>query len=98
MRRALIVAAALAALVAVPTGAAASFTGVTVAKDAKRKAAVVVSGRLVRTVRAQSRFAGLRVGQQITVRGSRLGCLVDHGVTAGLPVKDAKPASRCASA
>jgi hypothetical protein len=73
MRRALIVAAALAALVAVPTGAAASFTGVTVAKDAKRKAAVVVSGRLVRTVRAQSRFAGLRVGQQITVRGSRLG-------------------------
>lgn len=64
-------AAAAAALVAAPTAAAASFTGVTVAKDAKRKAVVVVSGRSVRTVRAGALFAGVRVGQRLVVRGSR---------------------------
>ena len=71
MRRALILAAGLAALVAAPTAAAGSFTGVTVAKDAKRKALVVVSGRSVRTVRAGARFARLRVGQRIVIRASR---------------------------
>jgi hypothetical protein len=71
MRRALVV-AALAALAAAPTGTAASFTGITVAKDAKRKAVVVVSGRSVRTVRAGARFARLRVGQRIVVTGSRV--------------------------
>lgn len=63
-------AAALAAVVAAPTAAAGSFTGVTVAKDAKRKAVVVVSGRSVRTVRAAG-YARLRVGQRIVVRASR---------------------------
>jgi hypothetical protein len=72
MRRALVVAAALAALVAAPTGAAASFTGVAVAKDAKRKAVVVVSGRAVRTVRAGSRFARVRVGQRLGITAARL--------------------------
>lgn len=72
MRRGLILAAALAALVAAPTTAAAgSFTGITVAKDAKRKAIVVVSGHSVRTVRAGTRFARVRVGEKIVVRASR---------------------------
>jgi hypothetical protein len=71
MRRVLILAAALAALVAVPTAAAGSFTGVTVAKDAKRKAVVVVSRGSVRTVRAGARYARVRVGQRIVVRASR---------------------------
>ena len=72
MRRALVVAAALAALVAAPTGAAASFTGVAVAKDSKRKAVVVVSGRSVRTVRAGSGFARVRVGQRLGITAARL--------------------------
>jgi hypothetical protein len=72
MRRALVVAAALAALVAAPAGTAGSFTGVTVAKDAKRKAAVVVSGRSVRTVRAGTRFARIRIGQLVAVNAARL--------------------------
>jgi hypothetical protein len=73
MRRALVVAAALAALVAAPSGAAASFTGVTVAKDSKRKAVVVVSGRSVRTVRAGARFPRIRLGQRIRFNAARLG-------------------------
>jgi hypothetical protein len=71
MRRGLILAAALAALVAAPTAAAGSFTGITVAKDAKRKAIVVVSGHSVRTVRTSTRFARVRVGEKIVVRASR---------------------------
>jgi hypothetical protein len=71
MRRALILAAGLAALVVAPSAAAGSFTGVTVAKDAKRKAVVVVTGRSVRTVRAGAHFARLRVGQRIAVKASR---------------------------
>lgn len=65
-------AAALAALVAAPTAAAGSFSGVTVAKDAKRKAVVVVSGRSVRTVRVGAGFARVRVGQRVVVSASRL--------------------------
>jgi hypothetical protein len=71
MRRGLILAAALAALVTAPAAAAGSFTGITVAKDAKRKAVVVVSGHSVRTVRAGVRFAGVRVGAKIVIRASR---------------------------
>lgn len=71
MRRALVFAAALAALVVAPTAAAGSFTGVTVAKDAKRKAVVVVSGRSVRTVRAGAQLRRLRVGQRVVVRATR---------------------------
>jgi hypothetical protein len=71
MRRAWFLAAAVAALVAAPTAVAGSFSGVVVAKDAKRKAVVVVSGRSVRTVRAGARFAQARVGQRIVVNASR---------------------------
>jgi hypothetical protein len=70
MRKALVLAVALGALVAVPAASAGSLSGVVVAKDAKRKAVVVVSGRSVRTVRAGARFARVRVGQRVaaTVR------------------------------
>jgi hypothetical protein len=71
MRRALLIAVAMAGLVAAPTAGAASFTGVTVAKDEKRKSVVVVSGRSVRTVRAAG-YAAVRVGQRVVVKGSRL--------------------------
>jgi hypothetical protein len=73
MRKAVVFAAAVAALVAAPTAAAGSFSAVTVAKDAKRKAIVVVSGRSVRTVRAGSAYARVRVGQRVLVRAARLG-------------------------
>ena len=72
MRRGLVAAAALAALVAAPTATAGPFTGVTIAKDAKRKAVVVVSGRSVRTVRAGGRFARVHVGQRVAVNAERL--------------------------
>jgi hypothetical protein len=71
MRRALLLAAALTALVAVPNGAAGSLTGVAVAKDSKRKAAVVVTGRTARTVRLGSRFARVRLGQRVAVTTTR---------------------------
>lgn len=64
-------AAALAAVVAAPTAAAGAFTGVTVAKDAKRKAVVVVTGRSARTVRVGAQLRRLRVGQRIAVRATR---------------------------
>jgi hypothetical protein len=72
MRRAVVVAVALGALIAVPTAAAGSFSGVTVAKDAKRKSLIVVSGRTVRTVRAAAGYARIRVGQRVVVRASQL--------------------------
>ena len=72
MRRALLFAVAMAALVAAPTAAAGSFSGVTVAKDAKRKSVVVVSGDSVRTVRAGAQYTRVRVGQRVVVRASRL--------------------------
>jgi hypothetical protein len=71
MRRALLLATAVAALVAVPNAAAGSFTGVTVAKDAKRKAAVVVTGRTARTVRLAGRFGQVRLGQRLAVTAMR---------------------------
>jgi hypothetical protein len=73
MRRGVVFAAALAVLVAAPTAAAGSFGGVVVAKDAKRKAVVVVSGRSVRTVRAGAGFARVRIGQRIAVNASKRG-------------------------
>jgi hypothetical protein len=67
---------ALAAFVAVAatitgTANAASFKGVVVAKDAKRKALVTVSPGAVRTVRAPSRFARFRVGQRVSVTAAK---------------------------
>jgi hypothetical protein len=61
--------AAFAAIAATLTGTAnaASFKGVVVAKDAKRKALVTASKGAVRTVRAPSRFARVKVGQRIAV-------------------------------
>ena len=61
MRRALLLATAVGALVAVPHAAAGSFTGIAVAKDSKRKAAVVVTGRTARTVRLAGRFKHVRL-------------------------------------
>jgi hypothetical protein len=71
MRRALLLATATAALVAAPNAVAGSFTGVTVAKDSKRKAAVVVTGRTARTVRLGRSFASVRLGQRVAVTASR---------------------------
>jgi hypothetical protein len=71
MRRALLLATAVGALVAVPNAAAGSFTGIAVAKDSKRKAAVVVTGRSARTVRLAGRFAHVRLGQRVVVTASR---------------------------
>lgn len=71
MRRALLVATALAAVVAVPNAAAGTFTGVAVAKDSKRKSAVVVSGRTARTVRLAGRFGQVRLGQRLAISGAR---------------------------
>ena len=68
MRR-FIAIAACAAVAATLTGTAnaASFKGVVVAKDAKRKALVTATPRAVRTVRAPARFARVKVGQRIAV-------------------------------
>jgi hypothetical protein len=71
MKRALLLATALGAIVAVPNAAAGSFTGIAVAKDSKRKAAVVVTGRTARTVRLAGRFAHVRLGQRVAVTASR---------------------------
>lgn len=61
--------AAFAAVAATLTGTAnaASFKGVVVAKDAKRKALVTASRGAVRTVRAPARFGRVKVGQRIAV-------------------------------
>ena len=71
MRRALFLATAVAAIVAAPNAAAASFTGVAVAKDSKRKAAVVITAGTARTVRLAGRFAHVRLGQRVAVTASR---------------------------
>lgn len=54
------------------TASAASFKGVIVAKDAKRKAVVTASAGKVRTVRAKSAFGRLRIGQRISVNSRPL--------------------------
>lgn len=64
-------ATAIAGLLVVPNAAAASFTGVAVAKDSKRKAAVVVSAGTARTVRLAGRFAQVRLGQRVAVTATR---------------------------
>jgi hypothetical protein len=68
MKRA-VVFAAVVVLAAAFNGAAdaARWSGVIVAKDAKRKAVVTVSRGSVRTVRAPSKFRRLRVGQRVAV-------------------------------
>jgi hypothetical protein len=71
MRRGLLLAAAVAALVAVPNTAAATFTGVTVAKDSKRKSAVVVARGTARTVRLAGRFGHVRLGQRVAITAAR---------------------------
>jgi hypothetical protein len=71
MRRALLLATAIAGLLVVPNAAAASFTGVAVAKDSKRKAAVVASAGAVRTVRLAGRFGQVRLGQRVAVTATR---------------------------
>ena len=72
MRRAVVFVVALAAVIGAPTATAASLTGVTVAKDAKRKSIVVVSGRSVRTVRTGAMYARARIGRRVVVKATRL--------------------------
>jgi hypothetical protein len=54
------------------TADAARWSGVVVAKDAKRKAVVTVSRGSVRTVRAPAKFRRLRVGQRVVVAARAL--------------------------
>jgi hypothetical protein len=73
MKRAIVLAAALVTSAALTgTADAARFSGVVVAKDAKRKAVVTVSRGSVRTVRAPNKFRHLRVGQRVAVNARRL--------------------------
>ena len=73
MKRAMVLVAALLVSAALcGTAQAARFSGVIVAKDAKRKAVVTVSRGSVRTVRAPSKFRRLRVGQRVAVNARRL--------------------------
>jgi hypothetical protein len=67
-----IVACSTVAAVLTGTAGAASFRGVVVSKDAKRKALVTASPGAVRTVRAPARFAHVKVGQRVAGNASRL--------------------------
>ncbi len=49
------------------TATAATFKGVVVAKDAKRKALVTSTARGIRTVRAKGQFARIKIGQRVVV-------------------------------
>src|SRR5688572_30552606 len=49
------------------TATAATFKGVVVAKDAKRKALVTSTARGLRTVRAKGQFSRIKVGQRVVV-------------------------------
>jgi hypothetical protein len=73
LKRATVLAAALITAAAL-TGTAdgARWSGVVVAKDAKRKAVVTVSRGSVRTVRAPNKFRHLRVGQRVAVNARKL--------------------------
>jgi hypothetical protein len=73
MKRAFVLAAPLVTTAALNgTADAASWNGVAVAKDAKRKAVVTVSHGSVRTVRAPNKFRNLRVGQRVAVKARML--------------------------
>ena len=82
MRRALLLATAVGALVAVPNAAAGSFTGIAVAKDSKRKAAVVVTDGYTEPIAGAqvAATAGTRLHVILTRDGSA--ALLRH---AGLP-------------
>jgi hypothetical protein len=62
---------AVVAVILTGTANAASFKGVVVSKDAKRKALVTVSPGAVRTVRVGGRFARYRVGQRVSVTAAK---------------------------
>jgi hypothetical protein len=74
MKRVFLLAAAFAAVSAVPaTAHATAWQGVVIAKDAKRKAVVTASGNgRVRTLRAPKAFRRLRVGRAVAVRAAAL--------------------------
>jgi hypothetical protein len=65
------VAFAAVAVMLTGTANAASFKGVVVSKDAKRKALVTASPGAVRTVRAPGRFARFHVGQRVSVTAAK---------------------------
>src|SRR5438093_5709604 len=62
---------AVVAVILTGTANAASFKGVVVSKDAKRKALVTASPGAVRTVRVGGRFARYRVGQRVSVTAAK---------------------------
>ena len=66
------VAFAAVAVMVTGTANAATFKGVVVSKDAKRKALVTASPGSIRTVRAPSRFARVKVGQRVAGKASIL--------------------------
>jgi hypothetical protein len=73
MKRAIVLVAALLTTAALcGTADAARWSGVVVAKDAKRKAVITVTRGSVRTVRAPNKFRHLRVGQRVAVNARRL--------------------------
>jgi hypothetical protein len=65
------VAFAVAAAILSGTAGAASFNGIVVAKDAKRKALVTASPGAVRTVRAPGKYGAFKIGQRVVVTASR---------------------------
>ena len=72
MRRILLPALALAAVLALPATASA-FSGVAVAKDSARHTVVVASkGGVVRTVRAPGHLAAVRLGSRVSYTARRL--------------------------
>jgi hypothetical protein len=72
MKRILLPAVVLAALLALPATASA-FSGVAVAKNAPRHTVVVASrGGVVRTVRAPGHLAGVRLGSRVSYAARRL--------------------------
>ncbi|HEV8098934.1 MAG TPA: hypothetical protein VGP56_07285 [Gaiellaceae bacterium] len=72
MKRTLLLAAATAAVLALPATAAA-FSGVAVAKEQARHSVVVASkGGIVRTVRAPGRLGSIRLGHGVTFSARRL--------------------------
>lgn len=73
MKRALVLAVAVAGLVLPAAANAAGFQGVVIAKNAKRKALVTASANgIVRTVRASNSFRKVGLGALVSVRARRL--------------------------
>lgn len=90
MKRTLLVAAATAAVLALPATASA-FSGVAVAKDQARQSVVVAAkGGVVRTVRAPGRLGSIRLGHRVTYSARRL----SDGTFRATSIRSTGPARR----